>query len=380
MLKAVSRGAGACSSCYCHEIHLEGVLLMGSTTNDLTILYDLNPLPREIQRFAKDVDPAQGLSTPGNQLKALFSTYVPGSGPYSPDMTAHIDGRIDKKRGGYYNLRNENLEHFLVNKQKANPIPVPLGDLVQDVSIFLRVPAMLDLIEMGFRLPTPNEVRRKFGTTNSWFYYLHETARDSGGRYDEGVFPNYFDGVGMSAHTLTDATGVVPNENGQIVFTLNTGDTMTLGNVMVDAPVKGLPGSSKDPLTLVERYNTLIQAGQVFTTIRNDKSMSNGDLKELLSNNRKPRGVSGSRSLYDSLFHAPANFGAEIEYDEYGEDVVDSGYVWARWAFLADDPRPNIFRQSVGRVLGKPEIRLLRRYADIADAWETFTKKLDRLT
>lgn len=364
----------------CHKIHLEGVLLMGSTTNDLTILYDLNPLPREIQRFAKDVDPTQGLSTPGNQLKALFSTYVSGSGPYSPEMTAHIDGRIDKKRGGYYNLRNENLEHFLMEKRNPNSFPVPLEDLVKDVSSFLRVPAMLDLIEMGFRLPTPNEVCRKFGTTNSWFYYLHETARDSHGNYDERVFPNYFDGVGMSAHTLTDATGVVPNEKGQLVFPRRTGEKVTLKGVMVDTPVKGLPGSSKDPLTLVERYNTLIQAGQVFTTIRNDKSMSNGDLKELLSNNRKSSSVSGSRSLYDSLFHAPANFGAEIEYDEYGEDVIDSGYVWDRWAFLADDPRPSIFRQSVGRVLGKPEIRLLRRYADIADAWEPFTKKLDRLT
>lgn len=353
---------------------------MTSTTKDLTILYDLNPLPREIRRFAKDIDPTQGVSTPGNQLKALFSTYVSGSGPYSPDMTARIDGMVDKKRGGYYNLKGENLEHFLVSKQEANPNPVPLGDLVRDVSSFLRLPALLDLIEMGFRLPTPNEVRRKFGTTNSWFYYLHETARDSHGDYDESTFPNYFDGVGMSALTSVDATGVVPNEKGQMVFPHHTGKKVTLNNVLVDAPVRGLPGSSKDPLTLVERYNTLIQAGRVFTTIRNDKSMSNGDLKELLSNDRKYWGARDSRSLYESLFHALPNFGGEIEYDEYGEDVVDMGYTWARWGFLANDPRPNIFRQSVGRVLGKPEIRLLRRFVDIADAWEPFTKELGRFS
>lgn len=365
----------------CHEIHLERVLLMDSTTNDLTILYDLQALPEDVQEAAKGSDTTGNMTNPANQLKALFGIYALNMGPYSANVTAQLDGMVDKRQGGFYRLEGANLEHYLLGKSpSAQDFPMTLKKFQDEISHYPGLPAQLNLLEMGFRLPTPNEVRRKFGTTNSWFYYLHETARDSGGRYDEGVFPNYFDGVGMSAHTLTDATGVVPNENGQIVFTLNTGDTMTLGNVMVDAPVRGLPGSSKDPLTLVERYNTLIQAGRVFTTIRNDKAMSNGDLKELLSNNRKPGGVSGSRSLYDSLFHAPVNFGAEIEYDEYGEDVVDSGYVWARWAFLADDPRPNIFRQSVGRVLGKPEIRLLRRYADIADAWEPFTKKLDRFS
>lgn len=365
----------------CYEIRLERVLLMDSTTNDLTILYDLQALPEDVQEAAKGFDTTGNMTNPANQLKALFGIYALNMGPYSANVTAQLDGMVDKGQGGFYRLEGANLEHYLLGKSpSAQDFPMTLKKFQDEISHYPGLPAQLNLLEMGFRLPTPNEVRRKFGTTNSWFYYLHETARDSGGRYDEGVFPNYFDGVGMSAHTVTDATGVVPNENGQIVFTLNTGDTMTLGNVMVDAPVRGLPGSSKDPLTLVERYNTLIQAGQVFTTIRNDKSMSNGDLKELLSNNRKPRGVSGSRSLYDSLFHAPANFGAEIEYDEYGEDVVDSGYVWARWAFLADDPRPNIFRQSVGRVLGKPEIRLLRRYADIADAWEPFTKKMGRFS